>query len=81
MVVEESLQQVELVVILIVELLALLGLEEIVGLVLVAVLHRILLELLLTQRLKFENYAVLKLELSTLESLKSLSEVFDVDVP
>ena len=81
MVVEESLQQIELVVILIVELLALLGLEEIVGLVLVAVLHRILLELLLTQSLKFENDAVLKFELSTLESLQSLSEVFDIDVP
>ena len=81
MIVEESLQQVELVVILIVELLALLGLEEIVGLVLVAVLHRILLELLLTQSLKFENDAVLKFELSTLESLQSLSEVFDIDVP
>ena len=81
MVVEESLQQVQLIVILIVELLALLGLEEIVGLVLVAVLHRILLELLLTQSLKFENDAVLKFELSSFESFQSLSEVFDIDVP
>ena len=69
MVIEESLQQVQLIVILIVEFLALLGLEEIVGLVLVAVLHRILLELLLTQRLKFENDAVLKFELSTFKGL------------
>ena len=50
-IVEESLQEIQLEVVLVVELLALLGLKESIGLILVAVLDGILLEFLLSDSL------------------------------
>ena len=80
-IVEESLQEIQLEVVLVVELLALLGLKESIGLILVAVLDGILLELLLPDSLQFKYNAVLDLELCSLNCLKSLSEILDIDVP
>ena len=59
---EEGLQQVQLVVIGIVELLALLSLKEVVCAILVAVLDDILLEFLLAEDLLLQDDAVLELE-------------------
>ena len=80
-IIEECLQEIQLEVVLIVELLALLGLKESIGLILVAVLDGILLELLLSDSLHFKHNTVLDLELCPLNSLKSLSEILDIDVP
>ena len=80
-IVEESLQEIQLKVVFVVELLALLGLKESIGLILVAVLDGILLELLLSDSLQFKYNAVLDLELCSLNCLKSLSEILDIDVP
>ena len=80
-IVEESLQEIQLEVVLVVELLALLGLKESIGLILVAVLDGILLELLLSDSLQFKYNAILDLELCSLNCLKSLSEILDIDVP
>ena len=80
-IIEECLQQIQLEVVLVVKLLALLGLKESIGLILVAVLDGILLELLLSDSLQFEHNTVLDLELCSLHSLKCLSEILDVDVP
>ena len=81
MIIEESLQEVQLEVVLVVELLALLGLKESIGLILVAVLDGILLELLLSHSLQFEHNTVLDLELCSLNGLKCLSEILNIDVP
>ena len=81
MIIEESLQEIQLEVVLVVELLALLGLKESIGLILVAVLYGILLELLLSDSLQFEHNTVLDLELCSLHSLKCLPEILDIDVP
>ena len=80
-IIEECLQEIQLEVVLIVELLALLGLKESIGLILVAVLDGILLELLLSHSLQFEHNSVLDLEFRSLNSLKCLSEILDIDVP
>ena len=80
-IIEESLQEIQLEVIFVVELLALLGLKESIGLILVAVLDGILLELLLSDSLHFKHNTVLDLELCPLNSLKSLSEILDIYVP
>ena len=66
MVREEGLQHVQLEVVAIVELLALLSLQEVVGAILVAVLDDILLEFLLTEDLLLQDDAVFKLELGGL---------------
>ena len=80
-IVEESLQEIQLEVVLIVEVLALLGLKESIGLILVAVLDGKLLKLLLSDCLQFENNTVFDLELCSLNCLESLSEILDVNVP
>ena len=80
-IIEESLQEIQLEVIFVVKLLALLGLKESIGLILVAVLDGILLELLLSDSLHFKHNTVLDLELCPLNSLKSLSEILDIYVP
>ena len=78
---EEGLQQVQLVVVGIVELLALLSLQEVVSAILVAVLDDILLELLLAEYLLLQDDAVLELELGGLEGIQCLSEVLHIDCP
>jgi len=78
---EEGLKQVQLVVVGIVELLALLSLQEVVCAILVAVLDDILLELLLAEYLLLQDDAVLELELCGLQGIQSLSEIFHVDCP
>ena len=78
---EEGLQQVQLVVVGIVELLALLSLQEVVSAILVAVLDDILLELLLAEYLLLQDDAVLELELGGLEGIQGLSEVLHIDCP
>ena len=80
-IIEESLQEIQLEVVLVVELLALLGLKESIGLILVAVLDGKLLKLLLSDCLHFENNTVFDLELCSLNCLESLSEILDVNVP
>ena len=80
-IIKECLQEIQLEVVLIVELLALLGLKESIGLILVAVLDGILLELLLSDSLQFQYNTVLDLEFCSLHSLKCLSEILDIDVP
>ena len=80
-IIEECLQEIQLEVVLVVELLALLSLKESIGLILVAVLDGILLELLLSHSLQFEYNTVLDLELCSLNSLKCLSEILDIDGP
>ena len=80
-IIEECLQEIQLEVVLVVELLALLSLKESIGLILVAVLDGILLELLLSYSLQFEYNTVLDLKLCSLHSLKCLSEILNIDVP
>ena len=80
-IIEECLQEIQLKVVLVVKLLALLSLKESIGLILVAVLDGILLELLLSHSLQFEYNTVLDLEFCSLYSLKCLSEILDIDVP
>ena len=80
-IIEECLQEIQLEVVLVVELLALLSLKESIGLILVAVFDGILLELLLSDSLQFEHNTVLDLEFCSLNSLKCLSEILDIDVP
>ena len=80
-VIEVSLQDVQLVIVLIVELLALLGLKEVVCLILVAVLDSELLELLLSYRLQLEDDAVLNFELCALQGVEGRAEVLHVNVP
>ena len=63
---EEGLQQVQLVVISIMELLALLSLQEVVCAILVAVLDDILLELFLAEDLLLQDDAIFELELGGL---------------
>ena len=66
---EEGIQQIQLVVVGIVELLALLSLQEIVSAILIAVLDNILLELFLAKDLLLQNDAVLELKLGGLKSI------------
>ena len=80
-IIEEGLQEIQLEVVLVVELLALLGLKESIGLILVAVLDGKLLKLLLSDCLQFENNTVFDLELCSLNCFESLSEILDVNVP
>ena len=63
---EEGLQQVQLVVVGIVELLALLSLDEVIALVLIAVLYHILFKFLLSNGLQLEDNAILNIELCAL---------------
>ena len=80
-IIEKCLQEIQLEVVLVVKLLALLSLKESIGLILVAVFDGILLELLLSDSLQFEHNTVLDLEFCSLNSLKCLSEILDIDVP
>ena len=80
-VIEVSLQDVQLVIVLVVEFLALLSLKEVVCLILVAVLDCELLELLLSDRLQLEDDAVLDLELCALQGVEGRAEVLNVDIP
>ena len=80
-IIEEGLEEVQLEVILIVELFALLSLEEVVGAVLIAVLHDVLLEFALAHGLQLQDNAVFNLELCALEGFQGLAEIFHIDSP
>ncbi len=66
---EEGLQQTQLEIVLVMELLALLSLEEVVCAVLVAVLDDVLFKLLLAEGLQAKDDSVLDVELGSLESI------------
>ena len=65
-IIEELAKEAKLEVVLVVELLALLSLDEVIALVLIAVLYHILFKFLLSNGLQLEDNAILNIELCAL---------------
>ena len=81
MIVEEGAEKAQLVVILVVKLLAFLGLQEVIGAILITILDREHFQLTLTGRLNLENNTIFNVKLCSFEGVKGLSKVLDVDNP
>ena len=62
-IVEECAEKAQLVVILVVKLLALLGLQEVIGAILITILDREHFQLTLTGRLNLENNTIFNVKL------------------
>ena len=79
--VEEGAEDVHFVVVFVVEFLTFLGLEEGVGVILVAVLYHHFFQLLAALHLEFQDDPVLEVVLHALESVDHLLEVFNIEIP
>ena len=80
-IVEEGAEKAQLVVILVVKLLAFLGLQEVIGAILITILDREHFQLTLTGRLNLENNTIFNVKLCSFKGVKGLSEVLDVNNP